>query len=152
MVKLSISIEQPLQLETKQVLPETNASYRIYDSSNAMHDIVIPDNLLQDYKVQFEQTGCQHKRHGRKQALRKIVNAAYKASLGLYSKAANKEFFIFFNNEKVMFKVESDIKDMFFRYFKDVKQDKYAKKRMYVLNALVYYACQFAKQQNPIKA
>ena len=86
------------------------------------------------------------KQQKRKHALSKIVSEAYASACGIISIKATEELHLSFNDETMNFYVTPKTKALFFNWFKNVKRDKYAKSRWYVLRELVYYAWLAAKQ------
>jgi hypothetical protein len=123
-----------------------NEHYRIKNVNNNNDYLPIPEKVKMSFHHQFEQVGNKDKQQKRKHALSKIVSEAYASACGIISIKATEELHLSFNDVTMNFYVTPKTKALFFNWFQDVRRDKYAKSRWYVLGALVYYAWLAAKQ------
>ncbi|MCA3902076.1 hypothetical protein JKP31_12255 [Vibrio vulnificus] len=143
MLKVTVSIETKLPKADFYTLARNkNFRIRINQSSEL---IPIPSKLFTDFQHQFENVGSKEKQRNRKKALNEIVQTAYLCALGVRPLQATEELYLSHNNVLMTFKVTPEVKSMFFNWFKNPKQDRYARTRWYILNALVYYAWLAAK-------
>ncbi|EGR2699517.1 hypothetical protein NB491_20325 [Vibrio alginolyticus] len=144
MLKITVSIETQLPKAEFYTLAR-NKHYRIKTVNQTFEWLPVPERLFSDFQHQFENVGTREKQNKRKKALSAIVQAAYLCAIGVRPLQATEELYLCHNNVRMTFKVTPEVKSMFFHWFKDVRQDKNAKSRWYVLNALVYYAWLAAK-------
>jgi hypothetical protein len=142
-VKVSISNSLP-QKHCYSVA--RNGHYRVQGADKNFIFLPIPEKVKVKFHHQFENVGCKDKQQKRKHALSYIVSEAYASACGVITIEATEELYISFNDVTMTFYVTPKIKALFFDWFQDVKRDKYAKSRWYVLSALVYYAWLAAKQ------
>jgi hypothetical protein len=142
-IKVSISGSLPNR-HCKSVARNEHFRFQSIDKNSIF--LPIPAKVKASFQHQFENVGCKEKQQKRKQALRQIVSEAHASALGVISADATEELFISFSNVTMNFYVTPKTKDSFFNWFQNVKRDKYAKSRWYVLSALVYYAWLAAKQ------
>jgi hypothetical protein len=122
-----------------------NEHYRI-ENVNDNDYLPIPEKVKTNFHHQFEQVSSKDKQLKRKHALKQIVSEVYASACGVINVEATEKLFISFSNVTMNFYVTPKTKALFFNWFKNVKRDKYAKSRWYVLRALVYYAWLAAKQ------
>lgn len=144
MLKITVSIETQLPKAEFYTLAR-NKHYRIQTASQSSEWIPVPTKLFSDFQHQFENVGAREKQKKRKQALSAIVQTAYLCAMGVCPIQATEELYLCHNDVRMTFKVTPEVKSIFFNWFKNAKQDRYAKTRWYILNALVYYAWLAAK-------
>lgn len=142
-VKVSIKTEQP---KAQFYTLVRDKHYRIKTINGQAEWIPIPAKLFREFQYQFENVGAKDKRCKRKQALGAIVQSAYLCARGVLPLHATEDLYLSHNNVTMTFKVTPEVKSLFFNWFQDVRQDKSARSRKYILNALVYYAWLSAKQ------
>jgi len=145
MLNVTVSIETQLPKANFYAIAR-NKHYRVKMQSNQLFWLPVPDKLFTDFQHQFENVGCRDKKTKRQRALSQIVKSAYLCAQGIRPLHATDELYLSHNNVTMTFKVTPEVKSLFFNWFQNVKRDKHAKSRWYILNALVYYAWLAAKQ------
>lgn len=145
MLSIHISISGPLEQQHCYCVAR-NEHYRIKNANNINGCLPIPEKVKTSFHHQFEQVGSKDKQQKRKQALKQIVSEAYASACGVINIEATEKLFISFSNVTMNFYVTPKTKTLFFNWFKNVKKDKHAKSRWYVLSALLYYAWLAAEQ------
>ncbi|MFS1413448.1 hypothetical protein BCU70_17795 [Vibrio sp. 10N.286.49.C2] len=139
MLNITVSIEKQRPTAEFYTIAR-NKHYRVKTGDGSSDCIPIPESLFMKFQHQFEHVGAIAAQRKRKQALGAIVHSAYLCAQGILPLHATEELFISHNNVTMTFNVTPEVKSLFFSWFKDVRKDKYAKSRWYILNALVYYA------------
>jgi hypothetical protein len=145
MLNINVSISSSLpQQHCYSVV--RNEHYRVQNANHNNDYLPIPEKVKSSFQHQFEQVGSKDKQQKRKRALKQIVGEVYACACGVINVEATEELYLSFSNVTMNFYVTPKTKALFFNWFQDVRRDKYAKSRWYVLGALVYYAWLAAKQ------
>jgi len=145
MLNINVSISGSLEQQHCYSVSR-NEHYRIKSANNKNSYLPIPERVKTSFHHQFEQVGSKDKQQKRKHALKQIVSEVYASACGVINVEASEKLFISFSNVTMNFYVTPKTKALFFNWFQDVRRDKNAKSRWYVLSALVYYAWLAAEQ------